>query len=188
MRPFMRGLLVACVVACAPLPATEPGALARDISEPSVGAGVYCLWRSAQYGASLEESAAWLVAIPTGRSLLAWPIGLGTHRTRWRGHRPEGAVALLHTHPHSDSPRPSPRDLDTARSLGLPVATVTREGIFAALPDGRVVRELASGWFAAYRGTPARECRSAAFASSPGAAAVTESAAFARADGPDSSH
>ena len=186
MHLFARALLVAAVLAT-PLHASEPSSLARHVSEPNIGTGVYCLWRSAQYGASLEESAAWLVAEPNGFSLVAWPIGLGTHRSAWHGHRPEGAVALFHTHPHSDSPRPSDRDLETARRLGLPVVTVTREGIFSGLPDGRVVRELSSGWFAAYRGTPASECRSAAFASSPGAAAVTESAAFARADGPYSS-
>ncbi len=186
MHLLARALLVAAVLA-PPLSASEPGTLARHVSEPGVGTGVYCLWRSAQYGASLEESAAWLVAAPNGLSLVAWPIGLGTHRTSWRGHRPEGAVALFHTHPHSDSPRPSDRDLETARRLGLPVVTVTREGIFSGLPDGRVVRELPSSWFAAYRGTPASECRSAAFASSPGVTSVTESAVFARGAGPDSS-
>jgi hypothetical protein len=58
----------------------------------------------------------------------------------------------VHTHPSSVSPRPSERDVDTARALRLPVTVVTRSGLFTALPGGDVVRDADGSWL---RGLPA---------------------------------
>jgi len=195
-RGRARSLAVAVIAAAHALPhasrADDPVfTLAHAVSTPGVNAGVYCMWQAAQFGATLNENAAWLVARRSGFELLQWPSASGSHRSAWRGDRPIGAVAVLHTHPRADGPRPSPHDAAVARRLGLPVAVVSREGIFTALPDGTVVQDLTSAWYAAYRGLVLRSCEAPPPAEDDCArgqavSPPTKNAAFARADGLDS--
>ena len=40
------------------------------------------------------------------------------------------ARAILHTHPNSDDPKPSPKDKQVADKLGVPIFTMTKLGMF----------------------------------------------------------
>jgi hypothetical protein len=165
--------------------------VARALETPSVNAGAFCLWQAAQFGSASSESAAWLVDDRARVALLLWPSGAGSHRSAWHGDPPKGAFALVHTHPRADGPRPSLHDAKLAGRLGLPVSVLSREGVFTALPNGRVVQDRTSEWNAPYRGAALRDCsdpEALAVAEQPRRAAAppTTSAAFARADGLDS--
>jgi hypothetical protein len=192
-RRFASTLLVATLAAASGVAAAEndESGVSRALATPRVNAGAFCLWQASQFGATSTESAAWLVEKGSGVELLAWPTGAGSHRSAWRGDPPKGAVALVHTHPRADGPRPSLHDTKLAMRLGLPVSVLSREGVFTALPSGRVVQERTSDWNAAYRGSALRDCsdpEALAVAEQPARAPAppTTSAASARAAGLDS--
>ena len=87
------------------------------------------------YGRLPHERAAFLIRESDG-SLSAQPWPNGGHRhASYRGAVPARTVAIVHTHP-KDEPRPSARDRQEARRLGLAVVVVTPESAIAALPDG----------------------------------------------------
>lgn len=131
------------------LAAAEPVSvrLAELIAEPRVNEAVFCLWQSVGYGALPTESAAWLVSGPRGLSFENWPSDPRSHRATWKTAAPADAIAIVHTHPRGDDPRPSEKDVALARKLGIAVMTVSRQGIFTARPDGVVVKELGPKWF-----------------------------------------
>jgi len=104
------------------------------------------LWRSSGGGGLTMECAAWIVDSGGVPTLVLWTAATGSHRATWRGPVPPGAVALVHTHPHGDDPRPSPRDVAAARELRLPVTVVTRSALWTASPDGVVARDADASW------------------------------------------
>lgn len=98
-------------------------------------------------GLTPTEEAAWVVVGPGGRSaLVPWPRSSRHRGQSWGRRPPEGAVALLHTHPADGNPRPSERDRRAARLLGLPVYTISVWGVFRADPDGAVVAVSSPAW------------------------------------------
>lgn len=188
--PRLAFAAVAAALAGSSMAAAESD-VARALATPRVNAGAFCLWQAASFGAATTESAAWLVEEGSSPALVAWPTGSGSHRSAWRGDPPKGAFALVHTHPRADGPRPSVPDAKLAARLRLPVSVISREGVFTALPDGRIVQDRTSDWNAAYRGAALRDCsdpEALAVAEQPARAPAppTTSAASARADGLDS--
>ena len=110
-----------------------------NAQEPSRDVYFVTLLKAATYGLSDFETAAWLVRHPDGREMLVpWPVASQRKRHFWSGPLPGGTVALLHTHPATENPRPSVRDREVVRRLRLPVYTISRWGIYRADPDGTV--------------------------------------------------
>jgi hypothetical protein len=122
----------------------------------------YRLWEEAGFGHEISERAAWVLLDDTGRvRWQAWPDGRRDRRARWEGPVPADAVAIVHTHPAVVDPKPSFKDIETARCLGLPVYTVSRAGIWKAEPDGLVVAVDDERWWSGCRsgacGAPERD-------------------------------
>jgi len=108
--------------------------------ESTLRAPAYRLWEAAGFGHENSERAAWILKDSAGRlRWLDWPDGRRYLRALWEGPVPADAVAIAHTHPAVVNPKPSEQDIETARRLRLPVYTVSRSGIWKAVPDGSVV-------------------------------------------------
>jgi hypothetical protein len=117
----------------------------------------YRLWEGAGFGGEPRECAAWVLAADEGHMRWqAWPDGRGFLRARWKGPVPAEAVAIVHTHPAMVDPRPSSQDIQTARSVGMPIYTVSRAGIWKVEPDGRVFAVDDGDW---WRGCRSGACR-----------------------------
>ena len=133
---------------------SEPGPAPR-LLESSLRGPAYRLWEAAGFGSAVNERAAWVLeGDAVGVRWLAWPDGHRYLRAYWKGPVPMNAVAIVHTHPSAVDPKPSEQDIETARRLGLPVYTVSRRGIWKAVPDGPVARVDDADWW--------RGCRSGA--------------------------
>ena len=112
------------------------------LAQAHVRAALERLFARAQYGLAPFESAAWVVRSEGGGvGLRPWSLSGAAERATWKGLPPDGAVAIVHTHPRRADPRPSAADAALARRLGLPVYTLTRSGLWAARSDGRVILE-----------------------------------------------
>jgi len=117
----------------------------------------------------MSERAAWVLdGDAAGTRWLAWPDGRRYLRARWDGPVPANAVAIVHTHPAMVDPKPSEQDIDTARRLGVPVYTVSRSGIWKAIPDGSVVPVDHSRWWNGCRSGACDEAQDPDFRSARG--------------------
>ncbi|MGH9458509.1 MAG: hypothetical protein ACRD2J_12830 [Thermoanaerobaculia bacterium] len=143
---------VAALLAVALSPAALP-ALELDTADVALLAD---LLAEGGYGRLPIERAAFLVLTPGGeRRCVLWPVTAELRAARFRGTIPPGTFAIAHTHP-LDQPNPSPGDIATAESLGLPVIVITPRRIAAAVPFGGT-EVLATGWWSREAGAAA--CR-----------------------------
>ena len=135
----------------------ESHASSLHLLESSLRPPAYRLWEEAGFGGEARECAAWVLAVDASHvRWQPWPDGRGYLQAHWKGPVPAGAVAIVHTHPAVVDPRPSSRDIETARRLGVPVYTVSRAGIWKAGPDGHVVAVGDKDW---WRGCRSGACR-----------------------------
>ena len=124
--------------------------LALALLEGTFRAPAYKLWAAADFGYTHVECAAWVVPDESeGVRWVNWPKGRHFMAARWNGPVPAGVVAIVHTHPSVVNPKPSEQDVETARRLGVPVYTVSRSGIWKAVPDGSIVSVDAARWWSA---------------------------------------
>ena len=118
-------------------------AAGQVVTEPRVLVLSWELLRTAGYGQSTREHAAFLVRDDAGELQLAsWPWGAESMRASFRGEIPVRAVAIVHTHPNA-RPEPSHGDIALARKLALPIYVVTRTSV--TLTDGRRTAVVARG-------------------------------------------
>jgi JAB domain-containing protein similar to deubiquitination enzymes len=135
-------ILVASGPPCTP-PARPPDTMLDWLSNAPLRVALDRLFARAQYGLAPYESAAWIVRERGGDvALRDWDFTGRAERAAWRGPAPDGALAIVHTHPDRADPRPSSVDAALARRLGLPVYTLTRHGLWVARPDGTVLLEV----------------------------------------------
>ncbi|HEX5854668.1 MAG TPA: Mov34/MPN/PAD-1 family protein, partial [Thermoanaerobaculia bacterium] len=142
---------------------------ASDLLESTLRAPAYRLWEAAGFGHEISERAAWILTdAAAGVRWLAWPDARRYLRARWDGPVPANAVAIVHTHPAAVDPKPSEQDIETARQLGVPVYTVSRSGIWKAVPDGPVVAVDDARWWTGCRSGACDETRDPDFRSARG--------------------
>jgi hypothetical protein len=185
IRPRLLGFLLPALVLAltgAPmasalnLPHEESAATGRAASsdlrpaprllESTLRAPAYRLWEAARFGHEISERAAWVLRDDAGGvRWLAWPDGRRYRRARWDGPVPRDAVAIAHTHPAAVDPKPSEKDIETARQLRVPVYTVSRSGIWKAGPDGSVVAVDDATWWTGCRSGACDETRDPDFRS-----------------------
>ncbi len=143
--------------------------LALVLLEGSLRAPAYRLWASADFGYTPRERAAWVVPDGAARTRwVSWPNERRFMNARWKGPVPAGAVAIVHTHPGVVDPKPSGQDIETAQRLGVSVYTVSRTGIWKALPDGSIVSVDDARWWKACRAGGCEETRDPEFRSAAG--------------------
>ncbi len=91
------------------------------------------LWRET------GETAAFLVRQENGQlRCLLWPATNQYKGQTFRGTRPEGTIAIIHTHP-SSSTKPSLGDAQQARAARLPIYVLTRSAVTAVDSDGSML-------------------------------------------------
>lgn len=139
-----------------------PYASRTQLLEGSLRPPAYRLWEEAGFGREASERAAWVLAADASHvRWQAWPNGHRYLRARWTGPVPVDAVAIVHTHPAVVDPKPSPKDVETARRLRMPVYAVSRTGIWKADPNGLVVAVDDARWWTGCRsgacGAPERD-------------------------------
>ena len=83
------------------------------------------------------ECAAFIVAGAGSFTLRHWPRDRAFRGAQWLGAIPAGAVAIIHTHPHTN-PLPSPQDAREARRTQLPFYVVSRGSLAVVEPSGIV--------------------------------------------------
>jgi hypothetical protein len=134
-------ILIASGPPCTP-PARPPDTMLDWLSNAPLRVALDRLFARAQYGLAPYESAAWIVRERGGDvALRDWGLTGAVERAVWRGPPPDGALAIVHTHPDRADPRPSSVDAALARRLSLPVYTLTRRGIWVVRADGTVLLE-----------------------------------------------
>lgn len=107
------------------------------------------LFRRAGFGSNNYEFAAFVIRDESGRySSQPFPPLRQFRQAEARGPTPEGAVAIIHTHP-SGMERPSRQDQLEAKRLGIPIYVLTRWAIQKVDPNtGNNVRVIqARDWW-----------------------------------------
>lgn len=90
------------------------------------------LWKAAQMGTSCWERAAWIVRKADGSlSCVQVPPSRECFQLKVSTERPEGAIALVHTHPSTlgVARRDEGGDILAAEKIGLPLYTIGRGGL-----------------------------------------------------------
>jgi hypothetical protein len=115
-----------------------------DLQSPRAISWYGTLLKEGGYGRLSRERAAFLIRESDGSLTLApWSENGDLHAT-FRGPIPDGAIAIVHTHPREE-PSPSRHDRHEAKSLRMPVLVITPDGVVAAFPDSDV-RIAQRGW------------------------------------------
>ena len=96
------------------------------------------LLAAGKFGMTETEEAAFLIESDKGLTLRRWQ-SKDPFRASYTGRIPQGAIAIVHTHPYW-SAEPSQQDRSEARRIGLPIIVVTRDVTIAANPDGTLTR------------------------------------------------
>jgi len=83
----------------------------------------------------------WVVSRDGEYSFVRWPWSAETNKEIWRGPPPDGAVAVVHTHPTATGEKPSSGDRDLAtgkqaNNIRMPVYVLHKNGIWKADPGG----------------------------------------------------
>jgi hypothetical protein len=134
-------LLIAACASAAPAP---PPPVEND----QVRACFARLLALSGYGRRPDERAAFVVVRDDGRfDCVLWPATNGFRSASWQGSRPEGVIAIAHTHPRT-LPDPSTRDAEEARRLALPIYVLTPQQAVLVATDGRaIVLARGEGWW-----------------------------------------
>jgi len=136
----MRSLLLLLVLSLAPPAAAQHNPfLAIPITDDFLNdraiRGYFAdLLRLGGYGHWSTERAAFLVRTETGdvRCVL-WPAGGELNREHFSGKVPDGAVAIVHTHPEQ-TPRGSTGDHHLSQTYGVPIFVLTPRNIYLVTP------------------------------------------------------
>jgi len=122
-----------------------------------VEAHAFRLFESSGFGSVSTEHSMWVISKDGEYSFIVWPWSAAAGKETWKGPVPDGAVAIIHTHPSSKSERPSPDDHDLAdgkqsKSIRMPVYVLHRNGIWKAVPGARdPVQVRGSQWLKDFR-------------------------------------
>lgn len=107
-----------------------------------VQAQSYNLFQKSAFGNARTEHSMWVISKDGQYEFVAWPWSAEAGKETWKGPPPDGAVAVVHTHPSDRSERPSPGDHDLANgkqssSIRMPVYVLHRNSIWKAVPGVR---------------------------------------------------
>ena len=135
------------LTATATLTGPAQGQVDAILSSSAFRAGAWTLLARGGFGNRATERAAFLVRRSDGAiDVVEWPFQSTFLSARWEGRIPDGAIAILHTHPNV-APYPSPNDVEVARQIKLPVFVITRRTI--AWTEGQRSKSI---WIGAWSG------------------------------------
>jgi len=114
----------------------------------------YDLWNDSAFGRdpNRTERAGWLIRHERSEySCVRWKTSGERNHEFWRGPVPPNAIAQIHTHTVIADPRPSRKDIELTRRIGLQMFVVSGSGVWSVLPDGKIVQVSNSDWWKPYR-------------------------------------
>jgi hypothetical protein len=99
----------------------------------------YSLFQKSAFGNAPTEHSMWVISRDGQYRFVVWPWSAEAGKETWRGPAPDGAAAIVHTHPSAKSERPSQGDHDLAdgkqsRNITMPVYVLHKNGIWKAVP------------------------------------------------------
>lgn len=95
-------------------------------------------WRSSGNGTTTQESVLLILRMADG-TYSARSMGLTNEYKSFTFHWHPGAVAIVHTHPNSSSPRPQPPDIQVADKFGVLMFTITSRGMYLYDPSTKKI-------------------------------------------------
>ena len=137
---------------------TNTGTVAEAGSEPADAESVAKVSRIDRHVIN-EFQKAWSVASAGTTSqegvVLIFRLLDGSYRAQSQGNTNQhkkftfkfvpNAIAIVHTHPNSIDPRPSPEDAEVSDKLGVPVYTITTRGMFMYNPRTKKITKIMDG-------------------------------------------
>jgi len=90
-------------------------------------------WRISRNGSSFVEGLVLILRLPDGSYQASLQGQTNQFKSVTFSFRPDIA-AIVHTHPNGSDPRPSDADRETADLCGVPIFTITMEGMFVYDP------------------------------------------------------
>ena len=127
------------------------------MDSPEVEVHSFSLFEASGFGGTSTEHSMWVISKDGKYSFLIWPWSAETGRETWKGPAPDGAVAVVHTHPTNQSERPSDKDHDLAdgkqsSDIRMPVYVLHKNGIWKAVPGKRdAVQVRDSHWVSEFK-------------------------------------
>ena len=118
-----------------------------------VQAQSFRLFEASGFGSAPTEHSMWVISKDGEYRFVPWPWSAQAGRETWKGPAPNGAIAIVHTHPSTKSDKPSDKDHDLAdgkqsSSIRVPVYVLHRNGIWKAVPGSKdPVRVRDFHWF-----------------------------------------
>jgi len=119
-----------------PVTYIDPFGLDAITTDPNVRRCLCELWKDAGYGHDKRERAMWITQNTKGiRDCVRWPWSAADKQETWRGAKPTGAVAIMHTHPNGTDPKPSDNDRKAADTAGVTNYACSIKGISKVDPN-----------------------------------------------------
>jgi len=101
-------------------------------------------WQRAAIGTLAIEAVVLILRNADGSCKATLPQPTNENR-RLTFHWQPGTIAVVHTHPNSNSPRPSPADIEIAERFHVPMFTLTIKGMFLYDPATKVISMVQPG-------------------------------------------
>jgi hypothetical protein len=134
-------------------PQPEEGQRGHELLDNrEVAVHAFRLFESSGFGSTPTEHSMWVVSKDGRYEFLIWPWSAAAGKETWKGPAPDGAIAVIHTHPSTKSERPSDDDHDLADGkqdtrIRMPVYVLHRNGIWKAVPGKKYpIRVRESRW------------------------------------------
>src|SRR5262245_5965823 len=120
------------------------------VSNPDVLKMMYGIWKDSAFGKdpNRTERAAWIIHDSNnGFDCIRWPRSAARNREFWYGSVPHNTVEQIHTHSVIVDPRTAYKDIILAKRVGIPIYTISANGIWMADRDGTVKKVYGPEWY-----------------------------------------
>jgi len=101
-------------------------------------------WRSSGNGTTTQERVLLILRMVDG-SYSARSMGSTNEYKSFTFPWHPGAVAIVHTHPNSSSPKPQPADMQVADKLHVLMFTITSRGMYLYDPSTKMITKIQEG-------------------------------------------
>jgi hypothetical protein len=125
-------------------------AISEEQLNPKLLSTFYDLWKDSAFGQdpNRTERAVWILQSSAGSfECKRWPASSERNKEFWHGPMPQKTIAQAHTHTVKTDPKPSWKDIQLSRRIGLPLYTISGSGIWMATPDGKITQLADSKWY-----------------------------------------
>ena len=122
----------------------------KQSMNPQLLSAFFDLWKDSGYGQNPDriERAEWILGSGSGSlEFRRWPTSGERNKEFWHGPIPQKTIAQAHTHTVMADPKPSRKDVDLSRRIGVALYTISGRGIWMVTPDGHIRQTADSRWY-----------------------------------------